>query len=90
MSKLAHFSPTQAYASPSPTQFIRHLTGDDRIHIGHGPSSETSVIQTAQYVDQKTGRTVILIDTPGFDDSRGVSDTDILKMISRMLGPEGG
>jgi len=70
--------------------FIHLLTGDDRIHIGHTLSSDTSTIQTAQYVDKKTGRTVILIDTPGFDDSRGVTDTDILKMISRMLGPEGG
>lgn len=83
------FDLAQAYTSH--LQFVRLLTGDDTINIGHGPTSETSTIQTAQYVDQKTGCTVVLIDTPGFDDSReGITDMDVLEMISRTLGAEGG
>ncbi|KAG6370908.1 hypothetical protein JVT61DRAFT_10932 [Boletus reticuloceps] len=71
--------------------FINLLTNDKRIHIGHAPESETSDIQTARYVDEKTGISVTLIDTPGFDDSReGVTDTDILEKIVRFLEPEEG
>jgi hypothetical protein len=66
-------------------QFVRLLTGDETINIGHGPTSETSIIQLAKYEDHKTGRTVVLIDTPGFDDSRHIADTDILEMISLQL-----
>lgn len=83
------FDPTQAYALG--TQFVHLLTRDDNIRIGHGLDSETSTVQTAQYIDQRTGRTVMLIDTPGFDDSRqGITDMDVLEMISRTLGAEGG
>ncbi|KAG6379516.1 hypothetical protein JVT61DRAFT_10007 [Boletus reticuloceps] len=71
--------------------FIHLLTNDERIHIGHDPESETSDIQTACYVDGKTGLSVMLIDTPGFDDSReGVADTDILEKIACFLEPEKG
>ncbi|KAN0097943.1 hypothetical protein V8E55_002389, partial [Tylopilus felleus] len=71
--------------------FINLLTNDERIHIGHDPESETFNIQTAHYVDEMTGRSVMLIDTPGFDDSReGVTDTDILEKIVRFLEPEEG
>lgn len=67
-------------------QFIDLFTDDNRIHIGHDPESETSDIQTARYVDEKTGHSVMLIDTPGLDDSReGVTDTDILEKIMRFL-----
>ena len=72
-------------------QFINLLTNDERIHIGHDPESETSDIQTARYVDEETGRSAMLIDTPGFDDSReGITDTDILEKIAQFLEPEEG
>ncbi|KAF8431209.1 hypothetical protein L210DRAFT_3507997 [Boletus edulis BED1] len=42
-------------------------------------------------VDEKTGLSVILIDTPGFNDSHeGVTDTDILEKIMCFLEPEKG
>ncbi|KAN0097942.1 hypothetical protein V8E55_002388, partial [Tylopilus felleus] len=72
-------------------QFINLLTNDERIHIGHDPESETSDIQTARYVDEETGRSAMLIDTPGFDDSReSITDTDILEKIAQFLEPEEG
>ena len=72
-------------------QFINLLTNDDKIRIGHNQQSETFGIQTAQYIDPKTGHSVTLIDTPGFDDSReGVTDTDILEKIVQFLEPGGG
>ncbi|KAG6379498.1 hypothetical protein JVT61DRAFT_9989 [Boletus reticuloceps] len=71
--------------------FIRLLTDDDYIHIGHNPESKTSDIQTAFYVDQMTGSRVMLVDTPGFDDSREgeVTDTHILEKTVQFLQPEG-
>ena len=72
-------------------QFVKLLTNDPKIHIGHSTDSETSEVQTSSYTDQKTGRSVMLIDTPGFDDSReGVTDTDILEKIAKFLEPESG
>ncbi|KAG9311258.1 P-loop containing nucleoside triphosphate hydrolase protein [Chiua virens] len=69
--------------------FINFLTNDDRIKIGHRPESQTSDIQTAEYREQ--GRRIILVDVPGFDDSRDdVTDTDILEKIVRFLEPESG
>lgn len=70
-------------------QFINLLTGDSKIIIGHNPDSETIDIETACYVDDKTGLSVTLIDTPGFDDSReGISDVDILGKIAYFLQGE--
>ena len=72
-------------------QFIHLLTNDETIHIGHSQESETFDIQTADYIDQATGRPIMLIDTPGFDDSReGITDTDILQKIIDHLEPESG
>ena len=83
------FTPTRTYARR--TQFINLLTNDKKIRIGHNQESETFDILTANYTDQATGRSVMLIDTPGFDDSReGVTDTDILQKIVEYLEPESG
>ena len=72
-------------------QFVKLLTNDQKIGIGHSQESETFDIQTSNYIDQGTGRSVMLIDTPGFDDSReGVTDTDILEKIVQFLEPESG
>jgi len=48
--------------------------------------SETSDIQVVPFFDPTSGRNVVLVDTPGFDDSRpGVTDTDTLKRITAFL-----
>ena len=67
-------------------QFISLISGDTSIHVGHGLESETSEIQVVRFVDPKSRRRVVIVDTPGFDDSRrGVTDTDILKKIAKFL-----
>lgn len=67
------------------SSFIARLTGDKSIEIGHGVESATSEIGHYNYFD-KSGRSVTLIDSPGFDDSReGHTDTDILKKIAGFL-----
>ena len=47
--------------------------------VGDGLRSCTSEVEFTETVID--GRTVTLIDTPGFDDTN-VSDTDLLKMIA--------
>ena len=82
-------TPTYFYLSCN--QFINLLTNDDNIHIGHNQQSETFGVQTTHYIDRTNGSSVMLIDTPGFDDSREcVTDTDLLEKIVRFLDPESG
>ena len=67
-----------------PLQFIKLLSNNDIIRIGHNIESETIDINTASY--SESGRVVTLVDTPGFDDSReGVTDTDILEKVAKFL-----
>jgi len=48
--------------------------------------SETSEIQVVRFVDPNSSRNIVIVDTPGFDDSRSeVTDTDILKKITTFL-----
>jgi len=69
-----------------PLQFIRLMSGDTSVDVGDSLESETSKIQVVRFFDQASGRNVVLVDTPGFDDSRaGVTDTDILKEIAQYL-----
>ncbi len=69
-----------------PLQFIRLMSGDTSVDVGDSLESETSKIQVVRFFDQASGRNVVLVDTPGFDDSRaGVTDTDILKEITQYL-----
>lgn len=64
------------------SSFIRQLTGDKSVKIGHSVESETADIGQYKYLED-SGRYVTLIDTPGFDDSRdGTTDVSILKMIA--------
>ena len=65
--------------SPSYLQFINRASGSN-LRVGMGLESSTAEVQPA---DKFTldGRTVALIDTPGFDDT-SKSDMDILKMIA--------
>ncbi|KAG2018162.1 TKL/TKL-ccin protein kinase [Coprinopsis cinerea AmutBmut pab1-1] len=64
------------------TTFINTASGST-LRIGKGLRSCTNVVQIAEsfYLD---GRKVVLIDTPGFDDTTK-SDTDILRMIAAFL-----
>ncbi|KAF8212916.1 P-loop containing nucleoside triphosphate hydrolase protein, partial [Mycena galopus ATCC 62051] len=67
------------------SSFILRLTGDESVVIGHGVESATSEVGQHKYLDE-VGRSVTLVDSPGFDDSRdGVTDTDILKRIVEFL-----
>jgi hypothetical protein len=71
-------------ASPWPgfTQFINLVSGSD-LDVGKGLRSCTNTVEPAGAFNLD-GRRVVLIDTPGFDDSTR-SDTDVLKMIAAFL-----
>ncbi|KAJ3516876.1 hypothetical protein NLJ89_g860 [Agrocybe chaxingu] len=64
------------------TTFINEASASD-LRIGRGLKSCTSVVQVAEPFVLE-GRTVTLIDTPGFDDTTR-SDADILRMIGLFL-----
>ncbi|KAF7789638.1 hypothetical protein EIP86_000584 [Pleurotus ostreatoroseus] len=63
-------------------KFINLISGSHLI-VGSGLSSCTAAVTRSQPFEL-CGRSVTLLDTPGFDDS-SVSDTDILKMIALYL-----
>jgi hypothetical protein len=65
-------------------QFIRLITGDNGIKIGHGVASQTSGIGV-HYATAPDGRLCALVDTPGFDDSNGMSDAQVLDKIASFL-----
>lgn len=52
--------------------------------MGHALKSFTSQVHAVRFLDQETGHHVVLVDTPGFDDTFK-SDLDILSMISKWL-----
>ncbi|RXW22843.1 hypothetical protein EST38_g3035 [Candolleomyces aberdarensis] len=70
------------YSLPCPKQFINTVSGS-HMRISSGLRSCTNVVQIAPpfVLD---GRSVTLIDTPGFDDTTK-SDTEILRMIALFL-----
>ena len=65
-------------------QFIEMATGQDGQTVGHGLQSRTAVIRTVRVIHPKTGRPIVFVDTPGFDDTYK-SDTEILSMIADWL-----
>jgi predicted GTPase len=65
-------------------QFIKLITEDSGIKIGHGVRSETSEIGVYDWT-APDGRVFALVDTPGFDDSNGKSDSDVLDQIAGFL-----
>ena len=67
---------------PGRLQFINLASGSN-LRIGMDLESCTSEVQLANEFTLD-GRTVSLIDTPGFDDTLK-SDTDILRMIAAYL-----
>ena len=60
------------------------MSGDTSVKVGDSLESETSDIQVVRFV-HPNGRNIVIVDTPGFGDSRGFSDTDILKKITAFL-----
>ena len=70
-------------------QLIRLLSGDTSVGVGDSLESETADIQVVHFRDPASRRKVLLVDTPGFDDSRqGITDTAVLKMIGAFLVKE--
>ncbi|KAJ2928361.1 hypothetical protein H1R20_g8715, partial [Candolleomyces eurysporus] len=67
---------------PCPKQFINTVSGS-HMRISSGLRSCTNVVQVAPPF-MLDGRSVTLIDTPGFDDTTK-SDTEILRMIALFL-----
>jgi predicted GTPase len=65
-------------------QFIKLITGDEGVKIGHGVSSETSEIGVHSW-KARDGRLCTLVDTPGFDDSNGMTDSEVLDKIASFL-----
>jgi len=59
------------------------LASGSNLHVGANLESCTANVQLAGgfTID---GRPVVLIDTPGFDDTK-MSDTDVLKLIAAFL-----
>ncbi|KAJ6464545.1 hypothetical protein C8R45DRAFT_1174774 [Mycena sanguinolenta] len=71
------------------SSFIRLVTGDDTVHVGHSLQSDTKQIVYTECFDDTNGQ-LTFMDTPGFDDSEGLSDVDILRMIGNDLYSEYG
>ena len=63
-------------------QFINLVSGSD-LGVGEGLESCTNAVQPGKPFDLD-GRKVVLIDTPGFDDTLR-SDIDILNAIATFL-----
>jgi hypothetical protein len=65
-------------------QFIKLVTEDSGIKIGHGVESETSDIGVHNWT-APDDRVFALVDTPGFDDSNGKTDANVLDQIASFL-----
>jgi predicted GTPase len=72
--------PEQFPVPLSTTQFIDVATKQDGHTVGHNLESKTSDIRAVRVAHPITGSPVVLVDTPGFDDS-SKSDEEILTMI---------
>ncbi|KAJ3887090.1 P-loop containing nucleoside triphosphate hydrolase protein [Lentinula edodes] len=68
------------------SSFIRLLTNNTGVKIGNNLDSQTSDVQVFHFFDKFSGRNIVLVDTPGFDDSRNdITDTAVLKKIAEFL-----
>jgi GTPase Era involved in 16S rRNA processing len=67
-------------------QFINTATGWTLATVGHDLNSCTQDVYsiTCPHPDG-SGRNVVFVDTPGFDDSGNMSDYDVLKAIANWL-----
>ena len=68
-----------------PRQLINHIAGKPAVKVGHDLESCTSSIEHV-IVPHPTdsSRRIVLVDTPGFDDT-SVPDAEILKQIADWL-----
>ena len=67
-------------------QLVNLLTGQPSVAVGNSLDSETGEVVPIHFTDSASARNVVVVDTPGFDDSRqGVTDTDILTKIAKFL-----
>ncbi|KAF8159709.1 hypothetical protein B0H34DRAFT_858458 [Crassisporium funariophilum] len=65
--------------------FINIAAGiEEATVVGHGLKSCTQNVQVVHCFDKVQNRRVVLVDTPGFDDTN-LSDLDILKLIATWL-----
>jgi len=64
-------------------QFVNQASGS-YLEVGGDLDSCTSAIQESEEF-VLDGRRVVLVDTPGFDDTHK-SDTDVLKAVAAFLG----
>lgn len=54
--------------------------------VGESLDSCTEVTKAYRsLLPDESGRQLVLVDTPGFDDSRDITDTDVLQEISKWL-----
>jgi predicted GTPase len=65
-------------------QFIDYATNQGGKHVGHGLTSCTADIRSVRVRHPTTGREIVIVDTPGFDDTYR-SDAEILKLIADWL-----
>ncbi|KAH7381559.1 P-loop containing nucleoside triphosphate hydrolase protein, partial [Pyrenochaeta sp. MPI-SDFR-AT-0127] len=61
------------------SSFIKLVTGDESIKVGQSLVSETATVNTYKF--RHKDRTIILVDTPGFDDTHR-KDADVLKQLA--------
>ncbi|KZP32033.1 hypothetical protein FIBSPDRAFT_944618 [Athelia psychrophila] len=68
--------------------FVAHSAGgnalDNDEHIGHGLLSRTDAVNATRVTNRDTGRSVVLLDTPGFDDTNN-PDIMVLETIADWL-----
>ncbi|KAJ4480271.1 P-loop containing nucleoside triphosphate hydrolase protein [Lentinula aciculospora] len=68
------------------SSFIQLLTNNTSVKIGNNIDSLTSEVQVFRLLDHTSGHNIVVVDTPGFDDSRSdITDTAILKKITEFL-----
>ena len=61
---------------------VRLISGDTSVRVGDSLKSETGEIHVVRFVDLNSNRNIVIVNTPGFDNSCSeVTDTDILKKI---------
>ncbi|KDQ53046.1 hypothetical protein JAAARDRAFT_39759 [Jaapia argillacea MUCL 33604] len=74
------------------SSFIKSITNDEEIVVGHSLQSQTAKIHRSRYFVPNSSACITFIDTPGFDDSRGaaggMTDADVLRKIATFLKAE--
>lgn len=63
------------------SQFVNDVAGGREAEIGNGLRSKTRIVQPVRCRHPDGRRNIILVDTPGFDDTH-LSDSQILRIIA--------